>query len=566
MTDCPIKRIITFKEALIYGPIKIVDNLDVDVTSECQFSWSTDGACWTSWVSWMQYNTLAKNLEGDYFLRVLIFGGLSKVYYNNMLTNCYSICFDQSNAFLKDFCEGSNLLQPYTGLDCALELQQQMADSVICMFGIPIYYLRVVPNPESVDYTFKEWTLHNVVDIKQLKLMIPDGQMPSSNPKLTDFDFDWEIDWDTELSKNQFAKAFGDTAFPKQRDLVYIPLMKRLWEVNSAYDEKNEGLLWRPTTWKLALVKYNDKTNVDKGNFEDLIDGWLVNKYEDTFGEKETAEQERQSAEPQLSAPKFSATNLYDIFIEDAIRSQITKNDITIQDKIFCHHSNIVARNIYRFKNENACVTYQKPMCGPSGWMSFIIETPGGMAAVVEKEIIQFGGLKINAGFDPTIDGGKDGGKFFLNWGGMTISLDPFSIYMVVLRWNINNKTTDLIVYPYIHRDIPPYLLNPDMYWWDFENPAARLVGDFDQSFSAGFFIDGAVAKDNKEYKEEWDTSEVCQVHAWPLSLTNIKYYRGWMSDEDILKECVKYTTNHEQCVINDLARPINDGHGYAVR
>ena len=243
MTGCPIKRIITFKEAVNYAPIKVIDTLDVDVTLECMYSWSTDGACWTSWVSYSQYETLAKNVNGDFYLRILILGGLKYVYYNGLLTNCYSICFDQSNTFLKDFCNGTNLFQPYTGLDCALLLQQQLSDSVICMFGVPIYYLRVVPDHESVDYTFKEWVLHNVVDIKQMKLMIPDGQMPSSNPKLTDFDFDWEVDWDTELSKSQFAKAFGDTAFPKQRDLVYVPLMKRLWEVNSAYDEKNEVLL-----------------------------------------------------------------------------------------------------------------------------------------------------------------------------------------------------------------------------------------------------------------------------------------------------------------------------------
>lgn len=555
MTGCPIKRIITFKEAVVYGPVKIIDNLDVDVTSKCQFSWSTDGVCWTSWVSWLQYNTIAKNLESDYFLRILIFGGLSKVYYNGILTDCYSICFDQSNVFLKDFCEGSNLLQPYTGLDCALELQQQMSDSVICMFGIPIYYLRVTPNPESVDYTFKEWTLHNVVDIKQMKLMIPDGQMPSSNPKLTDFDFDWEVDWETELSKSQFAKAFGDTAFPKQRDLVYVPLMKRLWEVNSAYDEKNEGLLWRPTTWKLALVKYNEKTNVDKGDFSDLIDGWLVNKYEDTFGENEREEQERESGATQLSAPRFAATNLYDIFMEDAIRKEYTKNDITIQDKLFCHHNNIVARNIYRFKNENGCVTYQKSLCGPSGWLSFIIETPGGINDVEEKEILQFGEIDIKVSYSDE--------KICLRWGGMSALLDPFSTYLVILKWHANNRTVNLRVYEYKHQDLPPYLLKPDMYWWDFEHPLVDITGDFGESFDESFFI---FSTEKGKYNEDWSIEGVCQIHPWPLAMTNIKYYRGGMSDEDILKECIKYTTNHEQCVINDLARPILDGHGYAVK
>jgi hypothetical protein len=131
------------------------------------------------------------------------------------------------------------------------------------MFGIPIYYFRVVPQVDTADYTFKEYVMHNVESVKQLKLMIPDGQMPSSKPIFSEMDFDWEVDWDVELGKSQFANAFGDEVFPKQRDLIYIPMMKRMWEVNSAYDEKNEGLMWRSTTWKLALVKYNEKSNIE---------------------------------------------------------------------------------------------------------------------------------------------------------------------------------------------------------------------------------------------------------------------------------------------------------------
>lgn len=554
MTGCPIKRIITFKEAVIYGPIKIVDELGVDVTKECQYSWSTDGVCWTSWVTYDQYVKLIKNVESDFYLRVLIFGGLKAVYYNNMLTNCYNICLDNSNVFLKEFCDSPNLLQPYQNLDCALLLQQQMADSVICMLGIPIYYLRVTPNPESVDYTFKEWTLHNVVDIKQMKLMVPDGTMPSSNPKLTDFDFDWEIDWDTEISKNQFAKAFGDTAFPKQRDLVYIPLMKRLWEVNSAYDEKNEGLMWRPTTWKLALVKYNEKTNVDKGNFEDLIDGWLVNRYEDTFGEREHVEQERESGTNQLSTPRFSATNLYDIFMEDAMRKQFTKNDISIQDKLYCHHNNITARNIYRFKNENGCVIYQNQLCGLSGWISFVIETPGSSSDFDNHDILNFGEIKISVKGTNNV--------FTIMCGNMSVNLDAFSTYMVIFKWNGDNQTADFKVYKYICKEgIPQYLLKPEMYWWDFEHPVSTLTSSFNDSFDDSF-----MRYDNNKFNSDWNIDGDCMIHAWPLAMTNIKYYRGYMNDEDILKECIKYTTNHEQCVINDLARPITDGHGYAVK
>ena len=170
---------------------------------------------------------------------------LKKLFFTKFLSKtCLNILYNSTKDFLKDFCGDPNLYQPYNNLDCALLLQQQLADSIICMFGIPIYYFRTVPREDTADYTFKEFTLRDVVAVKQLKLMIQDGQMPSSNPKLTDFDFDWETDWETELSKTQFAKAFGDNAFPKSNDFLYIPMMKRMWEVNAAYDEKNEGLMW----------------------------------------------------------------------------------------------------------------------------------------------------------------------------------------------------------------------------------------------------------------------------------------------------------------------------------
>ena len=35
---------------------------------------------------------------------------------------------------------------------------------------------------------------------------------------------------------------------------------------------------------------------------------------------------------------------------------------------------------------------------------------------------------------------------------------------------------------------------------------------------------------------------------------------------QEAIKESVKYTTQHESCVINDLARKISSGHGYAVK
>lgn len=537
---CGLNRIIHFNNALTTCNIVVLDNLGNNITSDCKYSWSVDNVCWSPWADYHSYNTITHRLECDFYLRILISTGLSDVVINNCKTSDYTISIDASNVFLKDFCGDVNLFQPYNNLDCALQLQQQLSDSVACMFGIPVYYFKTEPNKTTADYTFKEYVLHNVIAVKQIKLVINDGTMPSSNPKLTEFDFDWETDWETEISKTQFATAFGDDAIPHYGDFIYIPMMQRMWDVNAAYDEKNEGLMWRSTTWKLSLVKYSDSTAVDRSEFDELIDSLIPKTYENTFGQIETIEQERISQSPQVSAPMFAATNLFDIFMEDAIRKQYTKNDIAIIEKQYNHRANIVTRNMYRFKNENGCITYQKGICGDNGTLMFIVETPGSFSGELERDIIQFGNLRVNMKWEDD--------KFKLSCGDLTSELNAFKSYMCVIRWNRANYTLSLDIYDYKHReDLPVYKLRPEMYWFDFENPVCSIVGSYDHELSSCVELP-------------------CQIHAYPVQMTNIKYYNEYLEDKDIYTESVRYTTNHKACVINDVSRPIISGHGYAVK
>lgn len=536
---CGIKRILQFQEAIQYQNIKIIDTNNNDITYNCRYSWSSDGICWTSWTTYETYDKICKNIENDFYLRVLLFGDFLKIALNNVYTKCYNICLDTTSQFLTDFCGETNLFQPYNNLDCALQLQQQLSDSVVCMFGIPVYYFRINPIKDAVDYTFKEYFLHKVESVKQIKLMIPDGQMPSSNPKLTEFDFDWETDWETEISKTQFAKAFGDEAYPKTGDFIYIPMMKRMWDVNAAYDEKNEGLMWRSTTWKLALVKYSDSTNIDTGNYESLIDDW-TQSYEETFSEIEKNEQLRETGATPLTSPSYAATNLYNIFMEDAVRKQYTKQDISILDKSYNHGGIIVSRNLYKPRNENGCVTYQKPICGDSGTISFIIETGGKLNDNLERDIMNFGNIQVRMKYIE--------GKFYIKFGELEKDLQPFKSYMVILKWNRGTFNTELNIYEYVHPiNIPIYKVRPEMYKFDFENPVCELVGVY-----------------NNDY--HMVQSQLCQIHPYPFLMSNVKYYNKYLDKVESIKESVKYTTKHENCVINDLARPIDDGHGYAVK
>lgn len=538
--SCALKRILQFNNAIVFGKIKIINLQDIDITNNCFFSWSTDMVCWTNWVNYKTYLQIAKNIECDFYLRVLITDGVKSVSLNNLQTTCYTVCLYNENPFLESLCS-ENLFNPYINLDCALLLQQQLSDGVICMLGIPIYYFRVLPKPASADYTFKEYVMHNVDCVKQIKMMLPEGNMPSSKPKFSELDFDWEVDWEVELSKTEFATAFGDTAFPKQRDFIYVPMMNRMWEVNSAYDEKNEGLMWRSTTWKLGLIKWNEKTNVEQNNFDEFIDNLVVNKYDNVFAELESNEQTRTTATEQTKMPVHTANVTKNVYFSDAIRKQMTTDTITISEKQYNYKSIVVAKNMYSFA-EDSFISYQKGYCGENGTLSFII-SKNNIVINGYKPIIRFGNIMIET----------DGNVIRFGNAVATINKkddknNEYNDYLIICRWNRKTFNQEIIAYPYIiPRGIPEYRIRPEMYTFDFDV--------IEENGSCEYW------NDNISQKQQ----EVI-VSGYPFSITNIKLFNEYLSREDSIKEALKYTTTCESCVINDLARPLNTGLGYSVK
>ena len=532
---CLIKRLITLTVPIHYQRINLFDDNNIDVTAGAKFSWSTDGLCWTNFVSLEQYGELAPNIEGDFYLRILITTGFSKLVVGGKVSDCYTICLYNENPYLADLCTNQTV-DFYAGLDCALQMYIQLSDLVCCMVGIPIYYFRVLPDKSTADFTFKEYVLHNVVDLKHLKMVMQDGQMPSSKPQMTEFDFDWETDWDVEISKTAFAKAFGDNAFPKQRDIIYVPLMKRMWEVNSAYDEKAEGFMWQPTTWKLGLVKWNDKTNVDQGIFEDIIDNFTVNRIEN-YLPLETEEQRRLTGTEQTQAPVFKPDNLYNLEITDAVRKAVTNTELkSVNQFQINHRAAVVTRNFYNFKEPESTILYTQQSCKDSGTLMFMVDTRN-IGPVPAKTIFGLGRIHID----------WDGNAVKFN--GLEWQIETPNIYIIKATWDRNTFTTSLTAYPYrclAPEGTPPYMIRPEMYVFDFTNPVCDLTGPYNNDFI------------QTEKQSAW----LCP---YPLLMTNIKLYDKMLSEEEAAKEAIKYTTKNEHCILNDVARPFQDDFGYSV-
>lgn len=506
------------------------NNLYTDV----KYAYSIDGACFSCYMS---YNEILENtieIVSDFYVRLRIQGNVSKILLDGKEVNGFSTQLE-SGFNLQSYDLNSNTWNPYSNIDCSIALYQQLNESISAIAGISIYYFKVNGVKESADMTFKEYALQSVTSVKQIKLIVSDGQMPSSKPEFADFGLDWQTDWEVELSKGMFATAFGNTAQPTEGDLVYIPLMNRMWMVNEAYEEKKDSFMWHATTWKLALVKYQDDASVDLGFSKDMVDDIVKNKYEDIFGEEENQEAQVDAA-PILQA---TPNNLYPIFKSDAVRKYITCNGIDIVQTMLYYKGTLISDNMYKFALDmNQQIVYQHPFCGDSGTLSFIIKPEHGNFSGYLFKLGNGKGISViqKAEYDKKGKLTYSLCNLSINKNSkLSINLIPSNWYFIWIRWskelNIFEFSAAKYSYP---ENIPLYKLQNFHYYFDFDNAETK------------------VSKWNVECNVLEKTDLV--LNNFIGAISNIKLFDVY---NDNISEILMQYPNNKHLLINDTVRPL---------
>ena len=511
--------------------IRIFDNCNnaYDLT-KTTLAYSLDSICWSCFMSYNAFIANTAELDTDFYVRAKINGVVGGVTDAEGEPMDYSTSLDSGFNF--SYCStttSSNLYSPYANMDSAIGLQAQMVENVACMFGIPIYYFKLAPEAGSADVTFKEYTLMNVVDVKQIKMIVTDNQMPSSKPEFNDWGLDWQTDWENEISKGMFATAFGPTAQPQEGDLIYVPMMKRMWMVNEAYEEKKDAFMWNATTFKVTLVKYQQKDSVNLGFSEDTIESLVKNTYDTLFGDNESLD----SNEATLETPKYNPNNLYSVAESDAFRKYISTDTISFLNGILYYKGTMIADNKYLFnclKQSN--IVYQKLFCGNDGTISFII-TP--------KPAAYSGTLLDVAGISLSINQTRETTTITVdNLSSCSIELQNNETYFVYLRWSRDMNTCEFSFAKYMHADMPLYKLQNYHWWFDMDN-MTRIVSKYDIE----------MIQDKK--------GEII-LHTFNGEITNIKVFEMYVNSES---EILQMYPNNQHLLVNDTARKLIAGDGF---
>lgn len=505
---------------------------EYDINS-LMFAYSVDNLCWSCY---MTYNDMIANtldIGSDFYIRIKVKGVIGSISINNEVFKDYSTSLAQGFEF--SYCSNnvsSNLYSPYTNMDCAIGLQQQMVENIACMFGIPIYYFKLAPVESSADITFKEYTLMNVESVKQIKMIVTDNQLPSSKPTFNEWGLDWESDWETEISKGMFATAFGPNAQPLEGDLIYIPMMKRMWMVNGAYEEKKDAFMWNSTTFKVALVKYQAKDSVDLGDTEALVNSFVKNKYEDLFGDQENLA----SNESTLDAPSYTPESLYSVADSDACRKYITTDTIEFSNKTLYYKGTLIADDRYVMNHtKGGKIVYQKKYCGDSGVISFII-TP--YPAKYEGTLVKASNLEI------LINQSKETTTLkLMNNTKCSLELSNNKTYFAFFRWSKRMNLCEAFAAEYTHPEMPEYKLQSYHYLFDIDNG---------MSVTAKYNVEMI---QNKEGNVE--------INCFSGDITNIKVIDIYI---DNISQILQMLPNNQHLLINDTARKLINGTGVLVR
>lgn len=159
---------------------------------------------------------------------------------------------------------GGNLFNPYN-IGNGLAFYNQLSTLVSNMFGICVLYFKTEANARTRDVVLKEYSIEKVIDKNNVKILIPDNQLPTREIQFNSLMLDYNIQFEIHIVKSEFQKVFGSDAHPDPHDYLYFQTyMNKMYMVDSVSEPDDFG--YTGSYWRVSLVPYQELSSV---KFED---------------------------------------------------------------------------------------------------------------------------------------------------------------------------------------------------------------------------------------------------------------------------------------------------------
>ena len=208
------------------------------------------------------------------------------------------------------------------------------------MFGIDARWFRAVPQQRSKDVIFQEYTLSCVEDTPIcLKVVVGPNGFPDSKYQMDLMGLQYELPTQIEIDKKYWETTVGFGTAPQKKDIVYLPLPNKLYQVESSFLKR--GFMEQETTWVVNLRKYQPEASRREGEaLKETIDKYTVGEQE-LFGEAIQDNIEKLTDKKQTSAFNSTSQDIYKT-LDSSLRTVNYNLEI---------HGVIVAQSLYEMKS-----------------------------------------------------------------------------------------------------------------------------------------------------------------------------------------------------------------------
>ena len=222
---------------------------------------------------------------------------------------------------------------------------QQLNQTAVEMVGLDVKWCRSVPYENSEDVILQEYTLLNVECPKDILIVTSKTDYNPGALQVDFFGINYEAPLEISITKTTWQNVYGIGSQPQKADIVYIPLLNKLYEVATA--TVDYGFAEQPTGFKCQLVKYNPQASRRESDsmMESIQD--ITVSQERLFGE-ELSKQIADITDPeQFDAEISTSREPYKVY---------DKSSIIMDDLIV--NGNICARSHYNFRKGDYTVSY----------------------------------------------------------------------------------------------------------------------------------------------------------------------------------------------------------------
>jgi hypothetical protein len=218
----------------------------------------------------------------------------------------------------------------------ATEWQNLLANQIAQMLGMVVEYHLTDPDGNGIDRVIHEQQLFNIVDMKTIKVLVPDNQFPENQIVINQFNLDLFDTFKINILKDEFKKAFGITKRPGQQDIIYFCQINRMFIIKHAQihrDVMNSGIYY-----DVVLEKYEKRANVlnrmeeSKNRIEELTRNTTI---DDLFGFDEKNDMTKIANKIQLKPESFDPIRSVINARTRMIREPIMNGDIKVIESYY---------------------------------------------------------------------------------------------------------------------------------------------------------------------------------------------------------------------------------------